>query len=152
MKSDFMRHAIVSADGARNIPAAGYTGNSDLLTDWIDVSELVGNVTVIGVTTAGHASISGTLSLDHATSAAGANSATVTADGDFAGGADANGVNNTGGRDFAVSNALDGAITYAGDRQFVRGRLRVNNASNATVTVGVSLVAIGQPQVSDPNR
>ena len=152
MKSDYLRHSIVSADGARNIPAAGYTGNTDLLSDFVDVSECVGPVTVIGVTTEGHASISGTLSIDHATSAAGAGSATVTDEAHFPGGREAQGVNNTGGRDFAVSTALSGAISYNGPRRFIRGRLRIANASNATVNVGVSLVVIGTPQVADSNR
>jgi len=148
MNSDMLRHSIVSADGARNIPAAGYTGNTDLLTDWIDVSQLVGPVTAIGITTEGHASISGTLSLDHATSAAGAGSTTVTDEDHFPGGRDAQGVNSTGGKDFAASNALAGAISYNGPRQYVRGRLRIANASTATVNVGVSLVIIGTPQVA----
>jgi len=152
MNSDYLRHATVSSGGARSIPAAGYTGNTDILTDWIDTAQLVGPVTVVGVTTEGHASISGTLSLDHATSDAGAGSATVTDDADFVGGREGNGVNATGGRDFAVNNALSGAISYRGDRRYVRGRLRIANASNATVNVGVSLVAIGMPQVQDPNR
>lgn len=152
MKSDYLRHSIVSADGARNVPAAGYTGNTDLLTDFIDVSECVGPVTVIGLTTAGNAQLSGTLSIDHATSAAGAGSTTVTDDAHFVGGRESQGVNSTGGRDFAASTALDGAISYNGPRQFIRGRLRIANASNATVNVGVSLVAIGTPQVADPNR
>jgi len=141
----------VSADGARNVPAAGYTGNADLLTDWVDTAELVGPVTVIGVTTAGHAALSGTLSIDHATSAAGAGSATVTDDADFVGGRDENGVNSTGGLDFAADAALSGAITYGGSRRYIRGRLRVANASNATVNVGASLVAVGIPQVT-PER
>ena len=152
MNSDMLRHSIVSADGARNIPAAGYTGNTDLLTDWISTADCVGPVTVIGVTTEGHAQISGTLSIDHATSAAGAGSTTVTEDAHFPGGREAQGVNNTGGRDFAVSNALSGAISYNGPRGFVRGRLRIANAGGSTVNVGVSLVAIADPQVADPNR
>jgi len=151
MNSDYLRGATVSAGGARSIPAAGYTGNTDLLTDWIDTAQLVGPVTVIGVTTEGHASISGTLSIDHATSAAGAGSATVTDEADFPGGRDTQGVNATGGLDFAVSNALDGAISYNGDRRYVRGRLRIDNASNATVNVGVSVVALGTPQIT-PER
>ena len=152
MNSDMMRHSIVSADGARNIPGAGYTGNSDLLTDWISTADCVGPVTVIGVTTAGNAAISGTLSLDHATSAAGAGSATVTDDAHFPGGREAQGANATGGRDFAAGSALSAALSYNGPRGFVRGRLRVANSTNATVAVGVSLVAIADPQVADPNR
>jgi len=148
MNSDYLRGMTVSAGGGRSVPAAGYTGNTDLLTDWIDTAELVGPVTVIGVTTEGNAALSGTLSIDHATSAAGAGSTTVTDDGDFAGGRDANGVNSTGGLDFAANAALSGAISYAGDRRYVRGRLRIANSTNATVNVGASVVALGTPQLT----
>ena len=152
MNSDYLRHSIVSARGEANIPGAGYTGNADLITDWIDVGECVGPVTVIGVTSEGNAAISGTLSIDHATSAAGAGSATVTDDAHFPGGRAEQGVNATGGKDFAVSTALNGAISYNGPRGYIRGRLRIANSGNATVNVSVSLVTIGTPRVADSNR
>jgi len=146
MKSDYLRGITHSGRGTSSVPSAGYTGGNILTTGWIDVAQTVGPVTVVAHVES-DPDLSGTLSLEHATSAAGAGAAVVTAEGDFAGGRDAAGANATGGKDFAVNEEFRGSLAYAGSRRYVRGRLSVANASSGAVAKEVSLVALVMPQV-----
>ena len=149
MRSD-MRGLTVSGRGSSSIPAAGYTGNAALTTGWIDVSKIVGVPTFRGVV-ASHASISGTLSIQHATSAAGAGSETVTEDDHFPGGRATQGANATGGVDYAAGTALDAALSYNGPRRFVRGVLTVANATGGAITTEATVVGVAMPQVEPAN-
>jgi len=150
MNSDILRGVRISARGSGAIPAAGYTGNSALATDWLDTAGLVGPITAVAESEANSA-ISGTLSIEHATSASGASGATVTADSDFPGGREAQGANTTGGVDWAAGTAASAALSYNGTRRYVRAHLTVRNSTNATVNADVSVVLMGMPQVT-PDR
>lgn len=148
MNSDYLRGATVASRGDVQVVAAGTT----LVTDYIDTASLVGPVTFIA-TAAANAQLSHTFTIEAATArgatpaANGAGNATVTADADFPGGREAQGANANGQITAAANTALDAALSYNGDSRYVRGRLVVANASNATQNVAVSLVGIGMPQV-----
>jgi len=152
MNSDYLRGVtIAAAAGTTSVPAAGYVGNNSLETGWIDLQDTVGPVVVRGFV-AQDANLSGTLSIQHATSAAGAGAATVTDDADILGGREANGINATGGYDYVAANGCDAAIAYSGDRRYVRGVLTVANASAGAVAKDVGLVAMVMPQVVPDSR
>lgn len=137
-----MRDLTTSGAGTASLTAA----TVDLRTDYIDVATLVGPVTAIGVI-ADNSNLSGTLALEHATSAAGASSATVTEDSDFPGGRDAQGANATGGNDIAAGGG-SAALSYNGSRQFVRAHLRINRGGGANINANCSVVLVGQPQIA----
>lgn len=149
MNSDYFRGATVASRGDLTIVAAGVT----FVTDYIDTAAIVGPVTFIA-TAASNAQLSYTFTIEAATargatpSANGTGNATVTDDDDFPGGRAAQGVNSSGQITSAVNNELSAAISYNGDSRYVRGRLVVANASNATQNVAVSIVGIGMPQIT----
>jgi len=155
MNTDYLRGVTVGVD-RRSVPAAGFTGASALAGEWVDTHALAAPPVFRGRCGA-HASLSGTLSIQVSASNADKtpNStdgvATVTAEADFAGGRDSQGVNSTGGLDFAANSELDAAITYIGDVRYARWHLTVANASNAAVVTNCGGATLAVPQVT-PSR
>lgn len=140
--SDMLRQVNVATARITAVAAAG----TAVETPWVDVSDAIGPVVVVAES-ASHASISGTLSIQHATSATGAGSATVTDDSDFPGGRDANGANATGGNDWAANTSGSVALSYSGERRYIRAHVQANNATNASITHDVSVAVLKMPQV-----
>lgn len=147
MNSDYLRGVEFEAEAASSVPATNLT----LTTDHIDMQDGFVGPIVARAKCPSNASLSGTLSFQQSATTTNGDFATITADANFPGGKAVQGVNTSGGEDFAAGTAADIALSVLPTARYVRAVFTVRNSTNAAITADAEVVLLAQPQVT-PER
>jgi len=147
MNSDYLRGVDFQAKSATSIAAT----NTTLTTEHIDMQDGFVGPIVARAKCGSNASLSGTLSFQQSDSTTNSDFATINTEGEFPGGKDNQGVNATGGEDFAAGTAADIALSVLPTKRYVRAVFTVRNSTNAAITEDAEVVLLAQPQIT-PER